>query len=199
MSEDEEEQKRLDDERQRKDAAEEAAAEKEQMWLELKGEQVYVDYSSGKGNYTGQRFAQRPESKVAKRWLAAGHSFNKIADWLHVEPRTIEAFYYYQENDIAIIRQKMLHSLVPLFMDAAEKTHELVPHLKTADKGAIVTGIIGDKIMQLAGLPTAKIEINHHFDVGAELRKLNEEAREAFKKAKARVIEPLELEDGQTT
>lgn len=171
--------------------------EYQQAQLELQGEELVIDYSERRGQYTGERFAQRPEAKMATRWLAAGHSFQKIADWLHVERRTIQAHYYRNIKEVERQKQIMTQEIFPVAMMSLHKVEELIADNKDLQKQSITTGVLLDKLMLLQGVPTAHVEINHHFDIGEELEKLNEKAREAMKAAKARVVEPIAIENGE--
>jgi hypothetical protein len=168
----------------------------QQAQLELKGEQLAINYEEPRGRYTGERFAQRPEAKIATRWLAAGHSFQRIADWLHVDRRTIQAHYYRNIKEVDQQKKIMAQEIFPVAMMSLHKVEELIEGNKDLQKQSITTGVLYDKWMQLAGVPTMRVEVNHKIDIGAELEKLNEQAREAMKQARARVVEPLPIENG---
>jgi len=172
--------------------------ETEQMQLELHGEKIYIDRSRPRGNYTGERFARdNPQAaKIALRWLAAGHSFQKIADWLHVERRTIQAFYYANMKDVETQKETMRNEIFPTFMMAVHRTQELLPDVKNAKDAAVTAGIFGDKMLQLSGLPTAHVQHDHHFDFHAAIEELRKAAEEKMKLVRGRVIEPEALSDG---
>src|SRR5262249_25353944 len=55
------------------------------------------------------------------------------------------------------------------------------------------------KMQLLDGSPTARLDLNHRFDVAEKLRELNEQALEMIKRAKARVVDEETGVDGKNT
>jgi len=163
--------------------------ELEQMQLDLKGEKVWIDYSEPKGKYTGERFEQRPEAKIAMRWLAAGRTFQNIADALNVERRTIQAFYYRNIKDVEQQKEILRQELFPKAMMLLNRVEELTPDCHDLQKVSVSGGIMLDKLAQLSGVPSAHILVEQRVDCGAELAALLRDAEEKMKIAKAHVIE----------
>jgi hypothetical protein len=175
----------------------------DQMDLALKGEKLLIDYSElvagGKDDrYTAAKFLrEHPErAALAQKLLALGFGNKPVARKVHCDPRVVRELRYRCVKEVNEQREMLREIIFPGVALSAERAMELLPAANNSKDAAITHGILRDSYMQLSGLPTAKIEVNHHFDVGAELRKLNEEAHEMIKKAKAHVVDPLTLEEG---
>lgn len=178
----------------------------EQMDLALQGEKLYIDYSEevagGRDDrYTAARFIkEHPErAELAIRLIALSFGNKPVGKKVHCDPRVVRELRFRCVKEVNQQREMLRETIFPGVMLSAERAMELLPAANNSKDAAITHGILRDSYMQLSGLPTAKIEVNHHFDVGAELRKLNEEAREMIKQAKARVIDPVALEEGTAT
>lgn len=172
----------------------------DQMNLALGDLKVCVDYTEKPKCYTAERVRRdRPDQyEAAIRFLANGFSFKRIVNRLNMDIRTVRAIHDSQTFQIDKQREILRGEFYPVVRMTLDQYVSEIPNMKGKD-AAIGLGIVTDKYTQLSGLPTAKIEVNHHFDVGAELRKLNEEAREMIKNAKAHVVDPLTLGEGEAS
>jgi hypothetical protein len=173
--------------------------EQEQMQLTLEGEQLYIDRDELPFRYTGERFKRDyPERyKAAVDLLASGQfSHRSIAKFVHADYRTIYQVALTsikeQEERRAVLSEKFFVQMMVL----GDKTLELVDKCQKPSDSAIPMGIAKDCYLQVGGLPTAHVEVNHRFDFGAELARLHKEAEERIKQVLGHVIEPAQLENG---
>jgi hypothetical protein len=175
----------------------------EQLDLALAGEKLYIDYSErpfgADDRYTGERMLRdHPErAQLAIKLIALGFKNEPIARKVHCDHRIVRELRYRCVREIEQQRELLREIVFPGVAMSADRAIELLPRVNNAKDAAITHGILRDSYMALAGLPTAHIEVNHRFDLGAELKKLNDEAREMMKQAKARLVEPIALENGE--
>lgn len=189
----------MDDE-QGKELAKREADELEQMQLTLEGEQVYVDHSDPVFRYTGERFkAYYPDRYAAAIKLLAANQFSDrgIGRFVRADPRVIREIRLNQLTDIeeqrAILKQKFFVGTMML----QDKVMELLPNCNDIQKVSVSLGIHKDGYAAVSGMPTARIEIDHKIDCGAELAALLREAEEKVKAIDAEVIEQPQIENGE--
>jgi hypothetical protein len=176
------------------------ASELQQMSLLVDEKPLWIDRSKLPFQYTGERFKeQEPERYAVAVELIAANRFSdrSIAAFVHANPRTIKQVRLTQITDIQIQREILKQKFFVQTAVLGDQLLEVAHDCKDVSKLAIAQGIAKDGYLAVSGLPTARIEVNHTFDLGAELRKLNDEAREAIKQAKAHVVEPAALENGE--
>jgi len=174
--------------------------ELQQIELPMEVQALGIDYSEPLFRYTGQRFkAYHPDRyEEAVKWIAANKfSDRTIARFVHADYRTIQQIRLSQTKDIETQREKLKQTFYEGMMLFAERTVELLDCAKKPTESAVPMGIFKDAWLQVAGLPTANIEVNHHFDISAEIQKLHKEAEETIKQVRARVIEPPQLTEGE--
>ena len=169
---------------------------KEQAELEAapflfsENELLEIDKAKPKFHCTGERlFRDRPDvyKAVVKLLAEPGVSVRTICRECHVSDHTIRSVASREGIAIATVKKEVLANITHGLRLASERVIELMPEASARD-ALIGVGILGEKMQLLDGMPTARVEVDHHFNIGEELRKLNEEAREAMKLAKARVI-----------
>lgn len=180
---------------------EEKDAEFEQVQLALEGEEIFVDRSELECRYTGERFkAYYPDRyRVAIRLLAAGQfSPRTIARFVHADYRLIRELSLTCVKDIEVQRETLRQKFYVGMMVLADKTIELADRAQKPAEAAIPMGIMKDAYLQVGGLPTSHVEVNHKFDFGAELAKLHKEAEEKIKQVLGHVVEPPQLADEGT-
>jgi hypothetical protein len=174
--------------------------ELEQVQLALEGESIYIDRTELVRNYTGDRFkAYYPDRYAVAVKLIAANQFSDrtIGRFVHADYRTIQQIRLSCIKDIEIQREMLKEKFFTGMMVLADKTIELVDSAKKPAEAAIPMGIMKDSWLQVAGLPTATIEVNHHFDIGKEIDRLHKEAEEVFKEVQGRVVEPPQLTEGE--
>jgi len=174
----------------------------EQVQLALEGESLAIDRTEPAFQYTGDRFkAYYPDRYAVAIKLIASNQFSDrtVARFVHADYRTIQQIRLSQIKDIEVQRETLKQKFYQGMMVLADRTLELVDAARKPTEAAIPMGIMKDAYLQVAGLPTASIEINHHFDIGAEMAKLHKEAEETIKAVRARVVEPAELTEGEAT
>lgn len=173
--------------------------ELEQIELVLGDIKLNIDYSKLPGSYTAERVKRdRPdEYQAAIKLIASGFKFWLIGKRLNMDERTVRAIFYREITEVDKQRELIRNALFPAAMESIEHYHQQIPNAK-GEKAGINMGIGLDKWMQLSGVPTAHIEIDHKIDCGAELAALLREAEEKVKTIKATVIEPApaQLENG---
>jgi hypothetical protein len=152
-----------------------------------------IDKTKSKFHCTGERlFRDRPDvyKAVVKMLAEPGVSIRSICATLHVTDDTVRAVKERENISIAAQKKAVLSNITYGLRLASERVIELMPEASARD-ALIGVGILGEKMQLLSGDATARLDVdlNHRFDVGEELRKLNEEAREMIKRAKARVID----------
>ena len=153
-----------------------------------------IDKEKPKFHCTGERlWRDRPDVyKAVVRLLAEpGVSVRTICRECHVSDHTIRSVASREGIAIATVKKEVLSNIAHGMRLASERVIELMPEASAKD-ALIGVGILGDKMALLSGEPTARIEINEHFDIGAALHGLLDQAAEMMKQAKARVI------DGET-
>lgn len=173
--------------------------EEYQMQLVLEGEQLYIDRDELPFRYTGERFkSYHPERyQAAVKLLASGQfSHRGIARFVHSDYRTIREIAYTCIKDIEAQREVLREKFFVGMMVLGDKTIELADKAQKPSESAIPMGIMKDCYLQVGGLPTANIEVNHKFDFGAELARLHKEAEERIKQVLGRVVEPPQLDTG---
>jgi hypothetical protein len=175
------------------------ADELEQMQLALEGEQVFVDHSQPVCRYTGEKFKQYyPDRYAAAIKLIAANTFSDrgIARFVRADPRVIRELKLSQIKDIeeqrALLKQKFFVGTMVL----QERVMELADGCNNLQQVSVAMGIHKDGYLAVSGMPTARIEIDHKIDCGAELAALLREAEEKVRTIEARVIDP-ELENGE--
>jgi hypothetical protein len=170
--------------------------EEAQMQLTLQGEQLYIDRDELPFRYTGERFkSYHPDRyKVAVKLLAAGQfSHRSIAKFVHADYRTIREIGFTCIKDIEVQREILREKFFVGMMVLGDKAIELADKAQKPAEAAIPMGIMKDAYLQVGGLPTATIDVNHKFDFAGELSRLHQEAEEKIKQVLGKVIEP---EDG---
>jgi transposase-like protein len=155
-----------------------------------------IDKTRPKFHCTGERlFRDRPDvyKALVKLLAEPGVSVRTICRELNVSDHTIRSVAAREGVPIATAKKQVLANITHGMRLASERVIELMPEASAKD-ALIGVGILGDKMALLSGEPTVRFEINDRFDVGEALRKLNEQAREAMKRAnligaEAKIIE----------
>jgi hypothetical protein len=176
--------------------------ELQQMSLLVDDKPLWIDRSKEPFKFTGERFKEHhPERYMVAVELIAANRFSDraIARFVHANPRVIKQVRLTQITDIQAQREILKQKFFVQTAVLGDQLLEVAADCKDVGKLAVAQGIAKDGYLAVSGLPTARIEVNHTFDLGAELRKLNDEAREAIKQAKGRVVEPAALENGEQT
>src|SRR6266536_4646629 len=156
-----------------------------------------IDKEKPKFHCTGERlFRDRPDvyKAVVKLLAEPGVSVRTICRNLHVSDHTIRSVAAREGIALAAVKKEVLANITHGIRLASERVIELMPEASARD-ALLGVGILGDKMALLSGEPTVRVEIGR-FDLGAELRKLEEVAMEKMRQAKAHVIDPSVLEDG---
>lgn len=172
----------------------------EQMQLVLEGEELYVDRDDLPCRYTAERFkAYYPDRyRCAVKLLAAGQfSEYEIAKFVHADYRTIKQVAVRCIRDIDEARAMIQQQSLGLMVAFGERAFELIDRAQKPSEVMIPMGIAKDIYLQVGGLPTARIEVDHKIDCGAELAALLREAEEKVKTIRATVIDLPQLEEGQ--
>lgn len=173
------------------------AEEMEQMDLALQGEKLYIDYSERLFQYTGERFIRdHPDrAKIAIKLIALGFKNEPIAKRVHSDHRTIRELRYRCINEVEKQKEELRAVVFPGVMMSADRTLELIPNIQNAKDAAITHGILRDTFVQLSGVPAAHIKLEASISIPEQIANLLAEATEKMKQAKARVIDPMELEE----
>jgi hypothetical protein len=167
----------------------------EQMQLTLEGEELYVDRDELPCRYTAERFkAYYPDRyRCAVKLLAAGQfSEWEIARFVHADYRTIRQVAVRCIDDVEVAREMVKKQALGIMVACGERTMELIDRAQKPSEVMIPMGIAKDIYLQIGGLPTAHIQVDHRIDCGAELAALLREADERVKTIQATVIEPEE-------
>jgi hypothetical protein len=165
-----------------------------QMILVLEGEEPAIDRSELPCRYTAERFkAYYPERyKTAVDLLATGRfSEAEIAKFVHADYRTIRQVAIRCVKDVEAAREMVQQQALGIMVALGERTMELIEKAQKPAESMIPMGIAKDIYLQMGGLPTARVEIDHKIDCGAELAELLRKAEE--KVAKAHVVESSQL------
>jgi hypothetical protein len=168
----------------------------EQMQLTLEGEPLYVDRDELPCRYTAERFkAYYPDRyRAAVQLLAAGQfSEGEIAKFVHADYRTIRQVAVRCIDDVEVAREMIRKQSLGLIVAFGERAFELIERAQKPSEVMIPMGIAKDIYLQIGGLPTARIEIDHRIDCGAELAALLRAAEEKVKTIEATVIEETEV------
>jgi hypothetical protein len=177
--------------------------EEHQMQLTLEGEALSIDRDELPFRYTGERFKSYYPDRYAAavKLLAANQfSFRSIAKFVHADYRTIREVALTSIKDIETQREMLREKFFVGMMVLGDKAIELADRAQKPAEAAIPMGIMKDAYLQIGGLPTAHVEVNHKFDFGAELTRLHKEAEERIKLVLGRTVEGdgrLEIGDGE--
>jgi hypothetical protein len=172
----------------------------EQMQLALEGEKLYVDRDELPCRYTAERFkAYYPDRyRAAVKLLAAGQfSEAEIAKFVHADYRVIRQVAVRCIDDVAEARTLIQKQSLGLMVAFGERAMELIERAQKPSEVMIPMGIAKDIYLQVGGLPTAHVEVNHHFDFAGELTRLHNELKEKVKQVQGQVVEPPQLETGE--
>jgi hypothetical protein len=136
--------------------------------------------SMGVSRYTAERFfSKRPEDyKLCVGFLAAGLGLLHIARLLKVHHMTVAAVREREGSQIDIEKQRIRTNLRLAVGIASERLPEIMATL-AASQVPISTAILLDKLAQLDGEPTQRIEVTHkghltHEALAAELHSFPE-------------------------
>lgn len=128
-------------------------------------EQPQHDATTGKtatARYTAERFfSKRPEDyKACVSLIAAGAGLLKIARLLHVHHETVAAVRDREGSAIDIQKERIKRNVRLAVEVGAERLPEIMAELP-AGQLPIATAVLIDKLAQLDGEPTQRIEVTH--------------------------------------
>lgn len=176
----------------------------EQMSLVIDGEKLYVDRNRPPKRYTGEGLLRdQPRIYALAVKLLAGqgnpplYSDRDMAGLLGISRHTLTQVRLREVKEITaqreILRQK--HFVADAVL--GERVLEVAAECKDLKALAIAQGINATQFLALSGLPAQHIKVDHTVDVTAPLREFLEKAEEKMRQAKARVVEPEQLESGE--
>lgn len=168
----------------------------EQMALVLGDERPFIDRSEQTRHITAERFQHwYPKRYEAACKLLASEQFTDkdIGGFLCADWRTIREVRLTRISDVTKQRALLTPKLFAGTMMLQERVMELVPDCGDIQKVSVAMGIHKDAYLAVSGMPTIKIDVNHHVDVFGGLRELIQQAEE--KMAQAQVVEPITVED----
>jgi transposase-like protein len=142
-----------------------------------------IDKEKPKFHCTGERlFRDRPEvyKAVVKLLAEPGVSVRTICRECHVSDHTIRSVASREGIAIATVKKEVLSNIAHGMRLASERVIELMPEANARD-ALLGVGILGDKMALLGGEPTARLEINEHFDMARGIAELNEMLNKAEK------------------
>jgi hypothetical protein len=103
-----------------------------------------------------------------------------------------------QLADIEAHREMMKQKAFVAYMLLTDRGIELADKAQKPAEAFIPAGIMKDSWLQMAGVPSAVVRVDHHFDFTAKFEELRKEAEETLKAVKkAQVIEPPALTEGE--
>jgi hypothetical protein len=178
-------------------------AAEHQLQFALEIEQFKIDRDTLPFRYTGERFKRDHPAQYQKAidLLALGQfSHWEIGKIVHADYRTI-----YQVSLTTVTEQRERAKAISEkafvgLMVMSDRTIELAERAQKPTEAAVPAGIMKDIYLAVSGLPTATIDVNHHFDFAGELNRLHEELKEKVKQVQGRTIEGdgrLEMGDGE--
>jgi hypothetical protein len=116
---------------------------------------------------------------------------------VNFDPRIIFQIRMREIKEVEEQRAEIKQMAFSAIMVLGDKMVQLAESAKKPTEVAVPMGIAKDVYLQIGGLPTARIEIDHRIDCGAELAALLRAAEEKVKTIQATVIEPEQLEEGE--
>jgi predicted phage replisome organizer len=147
-----------------------------------------IDKARPKFHCTGERlFRDRPDvyKAVVKLLAEPGVSVRTICRECHVSDHTIRSVAGREGIAIATVKKEVLSNIAHGMRLASERVIELMPEASARD-ALLGVGILGDKMILLAGEPTMRIDIGPAVALDAKIQQLIDEATKQMKLAKAR-------------